>query len=182
MSNPTSWKIIQAHQKQADIGWEAFTNGLIANTWIDIQRDHYTLNPVDGENIHRWRRMVIQQLFDVTKELWTTRCGYIHAEKTMTERDMLSHRTAQLFRDNHHLRDSLSILDRHLFDKDDKYFYTSSQATLELWETRVTKVLKNRLTRDQDQPSILASLDAGGKSLLDLVTAANRDKAIVEQN
>ena len=154
MTNPISWRIIQAHQKQSEIGWEAFSNGIIASRWTDIQKDHYESNKKDGENIHRWRRIAVQLLIDLLRDLWQTRCGFINAEKIMTETEMLSQRTAQMFRDNKHHRNMLSIMDRHLFDKEEKYFYSSNQATLELWEAKVKKAMKRIFHRDKNQPQL----------------------------
>ena len=95
--NPTSWTLIQAHQSQSKIGWGSFVNGLISKKWSHIQQKHYNDNPKDGENIYRWKRIVIRLFMDLLRELWQLRCKFIHAETTMTAREMLSHRTLQLY-------------------------------------------------------------------------------------
>ena len=129
-------------------------NGLLSKTWATIQKTHYDSNKKDGENIHRWKRLVVKEFLELLGELWVTRCGYIHAEKTMTEHDMLSHRTLATFNKHKHQRDLISVLDRHLFDKKQTYFYKSTKETLELWELKVTIVLKNMKLRERGQNCI----------------------------
>ena len=48
----------------------------------------------------------------------------------------------------------LSIIDRHLFDKEEKYFQSSNQATLELWKAKVKKAMKLIFHRDKNQPQL----------------------------
>ena len=82
------------------------------------------------------------------------RCGYINVKTILTERELLSQRTLQPFRDNCTYRDLLPVIDRHLLTKDDSYFRKSSKETLELWESRVKAVLKTINIRDNDQPCV----------------------------
>ena len=152
--NPTTWSVVQAFQHQNQIGWRGFTNGLLSVKWSDIQQKHYEANPTDGENIHRWRRVIVQSFLDLLRQLWRMRCGFINAESVLTERDMLSKRTHQLFNDNEHLREMLPLFDRHLLDKQESYFRTSSRETLVLWENRLKKSLKTVNVRDNNQPQI----------------------------
>ena len=114
MSNPSSWSLRQAHQQQSSIGWTNFFKGMIGTKWADIQWCHYKNTNNDGENIHRWKRMVVMTFFDLHKDLWRTRCGYIYAEKTMTEKNMLVQRTYRLHENNKHKRELISVLDRHV--------------------------------------------------------------------
>ena len=122
ISNPASWRLRQAHQQQSRIGWENFFHGMIGTTWAEIQQNHYNKESKDGENIHIWKRIVVMKFFDLLKELWRTRCGYINAEKTMNARDMLTQRTYKLHREYNHKKELVSLLDRHLFDKQESYF------------------------------------------------------------
>ena len=121
--NPTSWNLIQAHQQQERIGWKLFVKGMIAKRWTNIQMTHYRDNPKDGENIYRWRRLVIQAMLNILKEAWGARCGYIMAENIVTEREMLKQRTYDLFLKNRHHLESTPLIDRHLFDKNESYFF-----------------------------------------------------------
>ena len=116
---------------------------MIGNIWTEIQQQHYNKISKDGENIHRWRRVVLEQFFELLKDLWRTRCGYLYAERTMTEKDMLTHRTYKLHMENNHKKELVSVLDRHLFDKPESYFFSSSKETLELWESKFNKAIKN---------------------------------------
>ena len=68
---------------------------------------------------------------------------------------MLSKRTLTMHNENKHLKDVIPIMDRHLFDKEERYFRTSSKETLKLWEDRAKKVLKTIHERDKNQPMIL---------------------------
>ena len=112
-------------------------NGLLSTKWSDIQQKHYDANPADGECIHRLKRLVVQSSLNLLRQLWQLRCGFIHAESVLIERDLLSKRTLQLFLDKGHLRDMLPLLDRHLLDKNESYFRSSSRETLVLWEDRL---------------------------------------------
>ena len=76
------WKsIFESITSKSEIGWRHFFNGLLSNTWTSIQKMHYDSKPKDGENIHRWKRLVIKDFLELMRNLWQTRCGYIHAEK-----------------------------------------------------------------------------------------------------
>ena len=156
--DPTTWKITQAHQHQQKIGWNGFTKGLISDKWTDIQHTHYIKEPKDGENIFRWKSIIVHSLLELIRELWTLRCGFINAESILTERDMISKRTMAMYNENKHLKDMIPIIDRHLFDKNERYFYTSTHETLVIWEERAKKVLKQLGKRDDDQPVITNAL------------------------
>lgn len=136
------------------LGWKSFVKRVIATRWTKIQVDHYRANPDNKENIHRLRGLVIQAMTNILKEIWGTRCGYITTEKILTEREMLRHRTLDLFNKNKERRDLLPLIDRHLFDKQDFYFYTSSRETLTLWESRVKDALRQIGTREPTQPTL----------------------------
>ena len=58
---------------------------------------------------------------------------------------MLSHRTLVLFNETKHKRDLVSVLDRHLFDKEDSYFFKSSKEMLELWGSKIKTAIKFRV-------------------------------------
>ena len=116
--------------------------------------DHYCANPNDKENIHRWRGLVIQAMMNILREIWGTRCGYITTEKILTEREMLRHRTFDLFNKNKERKDLLRLIDRHLFDKQDSYFFTSSREMLILWESRVNDALRHIETCEPTQPTL----------------------------
>lgn len=152
--NPNNWLLIQAHLQQERIGWPSFVKGMIAIKWTNIQIAHYRNNPKDGENIHRWRRLVIQAFMTMFKEIWGTRCGFINAEKVLTEREMLKHRTYSFFQTNRHHVDSIPIIDRHLFQKSESYFFTSSREILVLWESRAKEAIRNLSKNDPTQPSV----------------------------
>ena len=175
MLNPVSWKIIQAHQNQQKIGWKAFFNGLISKRWTEIQKAHYDSEPKNGENIHRWKRLVIQEFLELLREMWTTRCGYIHAEKIMTAKEMLSHRTLVLFNETKHKRDLVSVLDRHLFDKEESYFFKSSKEMLELWESKIKTALTNIDEREKGQQRLVFYPNP------QIITANNKDALIAEE-
>ena len=149
--DPITWKIIQAHQHQSKIGWTSFTNGMLSNKWSAIQQSRYDSDPKDGENIFRWKRSIIRSFMDLLRELWILRCGFINVERVLTEKDMLSKRTLTLYEKNHHLKDMLPTLDRHLLDKKETYFRTSSKETLEIWEDRVKKALRMINVREDNQ-------------------------------
>ena len=92
--------------------------------------------------------------FVALRELWKTRCDFIHAETILTERDMLTRRTLQYFRDHLHLIQLIPLIDRHLFNKKENYFMTSSKETLDLWETRARDAIKLINAREPSQPTI----------------------------
>ena len=69
MTNPSSWRLIQAHQQQTGIGWGCFFKGMLGKKWTMIQQSHYNGNQKDGENIHRWKRIVLRMFFDMMKDL-----------------------------------------------------------------------------------------------------------------
>ena len=152
--NPISWTLIQAHQSQSKIGWGSFVIGLISKKWSHIQQKHYNDNPKDGENIYRWKRMVIRLFMDLFRELWQLRCKFIHAETTMTAREMLSHRTLQLYLENKQHTHLLPAIDRHLLDKEEKYFRSATKESLELWESRIKQALKKMDIHEKNQPCI----------------------------
>lgn len=121
--NPTTWNIAQAYLSQSEVGWNCFFKGIIVKEWSRIQMKHYEKEAKDGENIHRWKRIVVQSIMDLIRELWSVRCGYIHAETTMTATQILRQRTKQLHDDNINMRDRISVMDRHLIEKKDSYFW-----------------------------------------------------------
>ena len=47
--DPTTWKLIQAHQHQSKIGWTSFTSGLLSEKWAAIQQAHHNGEPTNGE-------------------------------------------------------------------------------------------------------------------------------------
>ena len=89
--------------------------------------------------------------FDMMKDLWQSRCGYIHAEKTMTEKDMRSHRTYHLLEANKDKRQLVSVMDRHLFDKKASYFFNSNHDILELWEVKFMTAIRSINTIEHGQ-------------------------------
>ena len=103
---------------------------------------HYEIDENEGKNIHRWKRIVMQSIMDLTRELWTIRCRYIHAESVLTANQIQSQRARQLHEDNVHMREQFPIIDRHLLNKKDSYFSTASIDTIEVWEGRVKRALK----------------------------------------
>ena len=74
---------------------------------------------------------------DLLRESWQLRCKFIHAETTMTAREMLSHRTLQLYLENKQHTHLLPARDRHLLDKEGKYFRSATKESLELWESNI---------------------------------------------
>ena len=114
----TTWTIMQAHQQQTEIGWRSFTNGILSEKWAQIQQQHYTRNPKDGENTFRWKHELVRTILDLIKELWYIRCGFINAERMLTERDMLSIRALQTFNEYKQRREMIPVIDRHLLEKE----------------------------------------------------------------
>ena len=75
--NPTSWNIAQVHLTQAEMGWDCFFRGMIAAEWSKIQQKHHDRTEKKGENIYRWKRIVLQSIMDFIRELWKVESGYI---------------------------------------------------------------------------------------------------------
>ena len=162
--DPITWNVTQAYHQQKAIGWDVFSKGILASKWSKIQQKQYDDDPKDGENIFRWKRIVVRSFMDVYKELWQLRCGYINAEVILTEREMLSHRTLQMFLNNRDKKDMLSIIDRHLLNKQESYFRTSSRATLELWESRTKEALQLIKVREGDQTTLTFTAISGSNN------------------
>ena len=57
--NPDSWTMIQVYQRQNRIGLQSFSKGFLSTRWAELQQQHYDLDHRDGENIHRWKRVVV---------------------------------------------------------------------------------------------------------------------------
>ena len=150
--NPTTWTI------SAAIGWNGFMNALWTKRWSAIQQKFYEGNLNDGENIHSWQRMVMRYFMDFLRELWAARCGYIHAETILTSHQILRQRTRNLDDDNVNRLDLLPVLDRHLLHKKERYFRTSSTETLEIWEKKLKKALKEINTVPKNQPILTTFL------------------------
>ena len=93
-----------------------------ATNWTKMQTDHYEHNKNDKQNIHRWHRLIIQGLCDISKNLLNTQCGFIHGERLSTRKDK---------------HEMFSIHDRHLLQKEHAYFFKSSTETLIVWEEQV---------------------------------------------
>ena len=157
--NPTTWNIAQAHMTQADIGWDCFFRGMIVIEWSKIQQRHYDKSNKNGENIYRWKRIILQSIMDFIRELWQVRCGYIKAESILTAEQILRQRTKILHDNNVHLKQNIGILDRHLLEKKDSYFCTSSVDTLEIWERKIKEVLKHMDHVPESQPTIAATIN-----------------------
>lgn len=87
--NPTTWNIAQVHLTQSEIGCDCFFRGMLANEWSKIQQRHYDGNEKNGENIFRWKRIVVQSIMDFIRELWKVRCGYIKAEAILASEQIL---------------------------------------------------------------------------------------------
>ena len=113
---------------------------MIAIEWSKIQQRHYDKSNKNGENIYRWKRIILQSIMDFIRELWRVRCGYIKAESILTAEQILRQRTKILHDNNVHLKENIGILDRHLLEKKDSYFCTSSVDTLEIWEKKIKEV------------------------------------------
>ena len=97
---------------------------------------------------------------DFIRELWTIRCGYIKAESILTAEQILRQRAKKLYDENVKLRDQIPIIDRHLLDKKNTYFMTSSIDTIEIWERKVKDALKQIDTVPTNQPSIAAGINS----------------------
>ena len=146
--------IDKAHQQQTEISWNSFTHGIFSEKWAQIQQRHYEQNLKDGENIFGWKREVMRTILNFIKELWNLRCGFINAERVLTERDILCRRTLRTFLEHKENKDLIPILDRHLLEKDESYFWKSSTETLVIWKGRMKNVLKSVSTRDVHQPCL----------------------------
>ena len=96
---------------------------------------------------------------DFIRELWKIRCGYIKAESILTAEQILRKRTQRIHDDNAHRKDSIGVIDRHLFEKNASYFYTLSLDTLEIWERKVKEVLKHVDTVPISQPTIVETVN-----------------------
>ena len=98
--------------------------------------------------------MVVTGLSDIFKELWTTRCGFIHGEGISTAKALRLERIYQLHQTHSNKYELLSIHDRHLLRQKKSYFYKSSTETLIVWEERIKKAINDLNNVSKDQPTI----------------------------
>ena len=96
---------------------------------------------------------------DFIRQLWKIRCGYISAESVLTAEQILRQRTRQIHDRNAHMKEKIVVIDRHLLEKKESYFYSSSIDTLEIWERKVKDVLKNIDNIPHSQPTIAATIN-----------------------
>lgn len=77
----------------------------------------------------------------------------------MTAEQILRQRTQRMYDENVHMRDNIPAIDRHLLEKNESYFLTSSVDTLEIWEKKVKEILKHIDSEPLGQPTIAAAIN-----------------------
>lgn len=65
--------------------------------------------------------------------------------------------------DNRHLLDRISAIDRHLLERDERYFLTSSLDTLEIWERKIKEAIKSIDEVHPNQPTIKEAINSSRK-------------------
>lgn len=135
-------QVREATGDQTDIGLDLLSSGLIAKSWEEVIRKHYsTLNKTQLYP-SGWAKTLVEQSLTYTHSLWKHRCEQIsdppEIEMPVFRKAMYT-KYLDLGRDPSVLGDYKSLINRSKF-----FFMNHSKEQLELWDHKVKRALTRR--------------------------------------
>ena len=134
--------IYSAHVDQTQIGFSGIFKGLISTIWGDIQEDDYKRNHRDRKyNRIRWEKKIIDMFQDFATNMWKERCAIVQTANTDTNEIRYCQRMWKYCQDVNTKPWQLKDDSRHLLDRDENYFRTTTLINVQNWYDNVTSAI-----------------------------------------
>ena len=144
--------ILEAHNSQEQIGYEAFFKGFLSRKWYELQGLYYKHQRVDRQyNTFRWRKEVVRLIVKFGNDMWSERCTIVNMENTDTDdqryRRKMYEFSLQMKQKKHHLNPR----DYHLVQRNKKFFFQSDRSNIEMWQIRLAAALTCETNKRKSQ-------------------------------
>ena len=152
-NTPYYAELVEAHEDQKNIGFEAFAKGYVSMKWQKVQDIYYRKEIRKRKyNIKRWNNTILTLIIDRGNILWEERCEIIHTAKINTDerrcRELLMDLLVQT-RD----RKIINLKDYHILQRKRKFFMPAPKQTLEMWYLRLMGVITFKKERRKKEGS-----------------------------